>query len=414
VNSPAGRGKDAARPYFFLSYAHTPKVNARGAADPNLWVAKLYQDLCEAIFQITDAPAGHPVGFMDRSMHQGQKWAERLSRELASCRVFVPLYSPRYFKSEACGKEWHLFTRRSVYQRRPGAERMTGIVPALWVAMDHYTLPRVASELQFSHDSFGGDYASEGFYALMKIASYSSQYATAVLRLAQRIVDVADQTVIPVGQPLDFESQPSAFEPPEALDRVHISVFAYHHEELPPQRSASWYGERRTDWQPFRRESSRPLADDAADVARNMGFQPTVHEFEDHAETLLTADRPAAPSVLLVDRWAFLDPQRSDTVRRLDRRNLGSVAIMEPWNRTDQQCRDNERMLNELGDGILSTSRAGRQRPSLRDEGTVGGSPGNLEDFRGELERAVMRASNAFDQHRRPEGPTHRRPSISG
>ncbi|WP_051778639.1 TIR-like protein FxsC [Kitasatospora phosalacinea] len=187
---PPGRKGDEFRPYFFLSYAHTPRISPRGAADPNLWVAKLYQDLCEAILQITDVPAGHPVGFMDRSMHQGQKWAERLSHELATCRVFVPLYSPRYFKSEACGREWHLFTRRSVHQRRPTAERTTGIVPALWVSTEHLQLPRAAEELQFDHDSFGAEYATEGLYALMKIAAFSSQYHTAVWRLARRIVDV--------------------------------------------------------------------------------------------------------------------------------------------------------------------------------------------------------------------------------
>ncbi|WP_051776419.1 TIR-like protein FxsC [Kitasatospora phosalacinea] len=264
MSSGAGQRKDAPRPYFFLSYAHTPRINSRGAADPNLWVAKLYQDLSEAILQITDAPSGHPVGFMDRSMHQGQKWAERLSRELATCRVFVPLYSPRYFKSEACGREWHLFSRRSVYQRRPTAERMTGIVPALWVAMEHYQLPRVAGELQFNHDSFGAEYATEGLYALMKIAAFSSEYHTAVWRLARRIVDVAEQTVIPIGQVLDFESQPSAFDPPDNADQVRISVFSYRERELPPQRSAFWYGEQRTDWQPYRPDSSRPLAQDGA------------------------------------------------------------------------------------------------------------------------------------------------------
>ncbi|GAA2743139.1 TIR-like protein FxsC [Kitasatospora cinereorecta] len=412
MNGPTGRSKGSARPYFFLSYAHTPRVNSRGV-DPNHWVGRLFADLSEAILQITDIPAGDPIGFMDRSMHQGQKWAERLSWELANCRVFVPLYSPRYFKSEACGKEWHAFTRRSVYQRRPTAERATGIVPALWVSMDHYRLPRVASELQFSHDSFGADYAAEGLYALMKIDSYRSQYATAVLRLAQRIVDVADQTVIPIGQPLEFEAQPSAFEPPEPTDRVRISVYSYHSPELPPQRSASCYGEQRTDWQPFRPPSRRPLAEDAADVARGMGFQPTVHEFEDEAESLLTTDRATAPSVLLVDRWALLDSRRSETVRRVDRRNLAWLSVLEPWNREDQQCRDHERMLNEIGDTVLSTTRSGRQKPSLREEGSTG-TPGSLDEFRGEMERAVMRASTAFEQQStgRPVPAAPRRPRL--
>ncbi|MFE1316718.1 TIR-like protein FxsC [Kitasatospora phosalacinea] len=397
--------KDAPRPYFFLSYAHTPRISSRGAADPNLWVAKLYQDLCEAILQITDVPPGHPVGFMDRSMHQGQKWAERLSHELATCRVFVPLYSPRYFKSEACGREWHLFTRRQVHQRRPTAERMTGIVPALWVSTEHLQLPRAAAELQFDHDSFGAEYATEGLYALMKIAAFSSQYHTAVWRLARRIVEVAEQTVIPTGQVLDFESQPSAFEPPDRADQVHILVFSYREGELPPQRSAFWYGEQRTDWQPYRPDSSLPLAQDAADIARSMGFQPTVREFEEVAEQLLDGERPERPCVLLVDRWAFLDGRRAELLRRLDRRGLGSVAVIEPWNREDQQGRDQERMLDELGDGVLSVSRGVRDKPSLQPRSAA---PGSIEEFRGEMERAVMRACTAHERQ------SVRRPSLEG
>ncbi|MFD7733801.1 TIR-like protein FxsC [Kitasatospora phosalacinea] len=389
---------DVPRPYFFLSYAHTPRINSRGAADPDLWVAKLYQDLCEAILQITDVPDGHPVGFMDRSMHQGQKWAERLSHELATCRVFVPLYSPRYFKSEACGREWHLFSRRQVYHRSLTGERVTGIVPALWVSMDHYRLPRAADELQFNHDGFGAEYAAEGLYALMKLASYSSEYHTAVWRLARRIVDVAEQTVIPVGPALDFESQPSAFEPPDPADRLNILVFSYREHELPPQRSAFWYGEQRTDWQPYRPDSSRPLAQDAADIARGMGFQPTVREFEEVAAQLLAGERPDRPCVLLVDRWAFLDGRRAEAVRRLDRRNLGSVAVIEPWNREDQQSRDHERMLDELGDDLLTVTRGDRR-----------GTPGGIEEFRGEMERAVMRAFTAHERRpgdrRDPDGP---------
>jgi hypothetical protein len=256
VNSPVGRGKDSNGPYFFLSYAHVPWKSG-SSVDPNRWVKQLFQDLCDAILQITDEDGSRPIGFMDKSMHQGQRWADRLSRELAQCKVFVPLYSPRYFRSEACGKEWHAFTRRPVYQRRSGPERMTGVVPALWVPMDYYKLPKVASDLQFNHDSFGPDYATEGLFALMKIATYEAQYSRAVLHLARRIVDVARQTVIPTTQPLDFESLPSAFGPPVPGDQVRISVFSLHQDELPMQRSASFYGPSRTDWQPYQPRSLR-------------------------------------------------------------------------------------------------------------------------------------------------------------
>ncbi|CAM5503438.1 hypothetical protein SALBM217S_07580 [Streptomyces griseoloalbus] len=42
------------QPYFFLSYAHTPRVG-NGGGDPDHWVCVLYQDLCSTIMQLTDA-----------------------------------------------------------------------------------------------------------------------------------------------------------------------------------------------------------------------------------------------------------------------------------------------------------------------------------------------------------------------
>ena len=50
----AGRG----RPYFFLSYARTPKRDPGDKSDPDRWVYKLYKDLCDEILQMTDARPG--------------------------------------------------------------------------------------------------------------------------------------------------------------------------------------------------------------------------------------------------------------------------------------------------------------------------------------------------------------------
>ena len=40
-------------PYFFLSYARTPKRDPTDKEDPDRWVYKLYQDLRAAILQMT-------------------------------------------------------------------------------------------------------------------------------------------------------------------------------------------------------------------------------------------------------------------------------------------------------------------------------------------------------------------------
>lgn len=137
-----GGGGDAPEPYFFLSYAHTPKNHPKDR-DPNIWVERFYRDLCAHVLQLTSLPAGVPAGFMDQQMQPGEGWQERLSEALASCRVFVPLYSPRYFLSEQCGREWFVFSTRAVHhQARSNGSSGSGIVPALWVPVPAKQLPQ--------------------------------------------------------------------------------------------------------------------------------------------------------------------------------------------------------------------------------------------------------------------------------
>ncbi|NEE46574.1 TIR domain-containing protein, partial [Streptomyces sp. SID8455] len=69
------------------------------------------------VMAMTDLPAGASAGFMDREIRSGEGWSERLGETLATCRVFVPLFSPRYFASEMCGKEWHAFEQRAIHHR---------------------------------------------------------------------------------------------------------------------------------------------------------------------------------------------------------------------------------------------------------------------------------------------------------
>jgi TIR domain len=106
------------RPYFFLSYARTPKRDQADRSDPDRWVHKLYKDLCDEILQMTDAQPGE-AGFMDRENKLGAEWSPELMTAIKACRVFVPLYSRRYFESSNCGKEWFAFALDTT---RPGED----------------------------------------------------------------------------------------------------------------------------------------------------------------------------------------------------------------------------------------------------------------------------------------------------
>jgi hypothetical protein len=155
---------------------------------------------------------------MDREMHPGTDWRRRLSAGLSTCRVFVPLYSPRYFASEYCGREWYAFDQRQIeYQVRTG-EIADAIIPALWVPVDSPNLPDIARAIQFDHGAFGGRYSTDGFYGIMRRGRYGTEYRRAVFELARRIVEVANRTVIDPMPFEDFEALPSAFGSAEASE----------------------------------------------------------------------------------------------------------------------------------------------------------------------------------------------------
>ncbi|QMU74968.1 TIR domain-containing protein [Streptacidiphilus sp. PB12-B1b] len=423
-----GRLGENARPYFFLSYAHTPGTGSSGH-DPNLWVHRLYDDLCEAIMEITPHPEGVPVGFMDRGMHLGEGWVGRLSEALARCRVFVPLYSPRYFRSEPCGQEWRGFATRRVVSRY-GGDHHTGIVPVWWVRVPRENLPSVASSLQFNHSDFGTDYLNEGMLALSKLGYFRQSYELAVHRLAHRIVQVAESVYIEPGTTDDFLTLQSAFEPPEPARQLRISVLACDVRKLPPGRAAHAYGSSALDWQPYRRESDLSLVRHAQGVVSKLNFHTSVHLFEDEAEKLLgppgepgadgaagTAadgedgadaggdagggEEPSAPGVLLLDRWALLDPARQALVKRFDERNPSWISILEPWAEDDPDCRAAGPDLGGLADETLSRSR-GELRPTFR--GVQDGLP-TLSAFDRELPVAAFRAMSGFVDRTRPQPP---------
>ncbi len=200
-------------PYFFLSYRHTPKLVDHDETDPDVWAAKLYKDICDHLFQISSLPLADRIGFMDRELRPGNEWTVKLTTALASCRVFVPLYSPRYFGSEHCGREWSAFARRAVGTSHGGAEHTEAIIPALWVPVRPEQLPEAARKIHYLAGDYGGAYATHGFYRLMRLSKYHDEYEEAVYELARRIRDVAESSPVAPAPVADYDSLVNAFGP---------------------------------------------------------------------------------------------------------------------------------------------------------------------------------------------------------
>ncbi|WP_299537580.1 FxsC protein [uncultured Streptomyces sp.] len=370
------------RPYFFLSYAHTPGYG--GGTDPDMWVERLYQDLCGHVMALTDLPAGTPAGFMDREIRSGEGWSERLGDVLATCRVFVPLFSPRYFASEMCGKEWYAFEQRAIHHRARLNRPAEAIVPALWVPVPPSQLPGSAERLQFNHRDFGERYVTDGLYGLIKLRIFAQEYERAVYELAKRIVSVADTVRMETGRPVDYRLAPSAFGSPNsgsgAPRPMRITIAAPTRHDLPDGRLTDYYGDNPQDWNPYHPDSARPLAYVAEELVRSLNYQAVIGSFDEELGRSGGKPPPSAPEILLLDRWALQDEDRRRRLAAFDAEDRPWVTMVVPWNRDDHQSRAAEAELidkleatlpKKLSQGRTHCRAAARGVPSMEAFGQI-------------------------------------------
>lgn len=323
-------------PYFFLSYAHTPRLDHNSSVDTNLWIHKLYDDLSAEVLQLIKSPT---AGFMDREIRLGMQWPRELTAALATCRVFVPLYSPRYFASENCGKEWYAFSRRVLDQRARKPDTQMAIVPALWVPVEEDSLPDVAKDIQFNHHDLGHIYGRNGFAGIMKVRRFRDDYTLAVQGLARRIVEVAKKTIIDPAWHTDYATSESAFGENDvhemAEKRMQLTVVALDTAHLPEGRDRRYYGRTPLEWRPYLPAAEMPIIDYAMELAHYLGCQPRVMTLEDLLRYVARGGN--APGLLLIDAWAAKSQGCHDDLQRLDELDQDWIGVLQPRNKDDDQ-----------------------------------------------------------------------------
>ena len=410
------QGPRMPHPYFFLSYAHTPRL-AGESGNPDIWVVNLFKDLSSDIMQLTNLPPGARPGFMDRDLRTGSDWPSRLAQALATCRVFVPLYSRRYFDSENCGKEWFAFSRRALNHAARNSGPAEAIVPALWVPVPPAQLPEAARSIQFDHGELGDRYGTHGFYGIIKLSRYRSDYEEAVYELARRIVEVAQSTHIEPEEPAPYDSLESAFgtadQPKPGQRRLRITIVAAEASDLPSGRGNYHYGRIARNWSPYRPESVRSLADHAADLARNLDYWPDVGDLDEHLAGLLASERTCEPGVLLVDPWATVRAECREKLRRIDALGKPWIQVLVPWNYQDTETIDAEPELKQSLEISLKEKLA-----AIRvDCKAAANGVSSLDEFGIVLPMVVRAAARQYLKHTDvypPDGPFFERPRLTG
>lgn len=404
------------RPYFFLSYARTPKHDPGERDDPDRWVHKLYRDLCAEILQMTSCEP-EEAGFMDRENELGAEWSRKLLGALSSCRVFVPLYSPRYFESDNCGREWLAFARRELNHRARADQPVSAIVPALWTTMTRDLIPEVAQHIQYDHVDLGQRYLAEGFYGIMKLSSYRHDYQRAVHWLARRIIEVAEATNVRPDEPdlaIPFGTLEKSFGRTSARrtvnSQLHIAVVAHSISSLPPGRAKEYYGDTPQGWRPYWPDYQQPLTEYASEVARKcLDCQPVVTALQSGYDLL--SGTPPGPALCLVDAWTVLSDTHRDLLRGLNEVRASWVTVVVPWNHRDPELADAaddlRRQLSDLlGDRFLGVPRqcqlASAGVPTLLELGQI------LPQIMMIMMKRFLKGAQAYP----PPGPKIERPRL--
>lgn len=186
--------------YFFLSHAHSSTAGRE--------VDDFFRRVCNHLLQMTTFPADASPGYVDYEMRIGTDWPPKLAEALATCHVFVPIYSQRYFNSLWCGREWDAFGRREA-AHSGGSYPFSAIVPVLWDAADRINPPPCAANLQYYDDRLDERYKESGLYGLKYLSRHA--YLQASYIIASTICDVAAATKLDPCDPAIFDLSVNAF-----------------------------------------------------------------------------------------------------------------------------------------------------------------------------------------------------------
>jgi FxsC-like protein len=402
-------------PYFLISCPHTEHNGRRSEREPDYWVIKFYDDLCRHVEELAAVPAGTRVGILDRACWVEDDWVAGLPAALASCRVLVPIYSPRYFQSETCGKEWQAFADWSASQRA-AVTQAPAIVPVMWVPMSSGSLHQAARTVPIEY--FGVDsYASRGLDGIIKRSSYRADYDNVVRGVAQRVIATAERSPAVQWPEVDFDSLPNPFAhagaPESGAPRLLITVVAPQWDDLPPGRDEQFYGKASWDWTPYRPTSRQAIAQFTANFARGLGYRPYVCDLQEREDDLLAYGRAAHPELLIIDPWAVMRPECHRLLVRFNLADKPWVHVVIPWNPADDETTAAENQLRlALNSALGRKLELGRVTSGI----AVGGVP-SIAEFGAVLPLLIRTVGNRYLAHAPafpPDGSVVEKPTLLG
>lgn len=340
--------------WFFLSHSHW---------DQDEWLERFYEELVAEVRrqkQLSDKVVGF---FRKDKKEPTEDWDRASAEALKTAKVFLWLYSQKYFCSKYCGKEWKVFRSR---HEGPGLPPPL-MIPVYWDPPEKLptALPRAIEEIDYQKEQFGASYAKHGLRCLMKLENkYRGEYRNFLEKLAKQIIESAEKHPLPeLSTVPPFQEVTSAFDGPWMQGKLtapgpgrggpRVAKFVFvagsMRELTGHRRNIDWYGpEGGRDWKPY-----LPLAEgDVGLLAQGIAFKggfhyETVPLDDQFVERLQEAQRNNHIVLILVDAWTVRLPTYSDRTRAYDDQSFRHCAVFIPWNYKDDETEQERRQLEE-------------------------------------------------------------------
>jgi FxsC-like protein len=346
---------------FFFSYSR--KNN-------DVYLKRFLKDLSKELSALRPANNGQEAHFFDQHhLRRGMEWKQELLDALQNARVLVCVYSPDYFLSEYCGKEWQVFqARREQAIKVAQAAGQIGvklppiIKPVIWVPFDGHA-PSAIGPIQYKDGDPHAEVNTDGLmHIIRQFSKYKNKYWDYIRALAEEIKETVEKhDVKPLAGVLNIDAIPNAFcdappVPPAAHglqsapagagpETVRFVYVAGKPDELSPKRQevVSYHHNGGKEWKPFWSPPpahSKPIFALAQEAA--IGEPPY---FDNHdlpitstlQQDVKTAEKQGQLVVLLVDSWtACLDPYKQ-WLRHFDEANYFNCSVIIPWNDSDTE-----------------------------------------------------------------------------
>ena len=304
-------------PVFFVSYARADTDYQPYRND----MQRFIDDLSAKVAVKMGIPRVGVCFFDESSIETGTIWRSELADALKTTRVGVTLYSPSYFTSQWCGKEFQVFLNRAAAD--PAAPKsQIGIVPVLW--MKCTTLPPSVQEIQYKHDAFPREYLEVGVQQLLSLKVYSDHYQLSLEAIANGIVSTAATGLAPV-QVVDLQNIPSAWDRSSAADPES------HKEGAIAKTCFVFVSRQGWDWQPYP-ERRKAIGAMAQQISGDLGLR--------YEEIVCDATLPkklketrisSVPTVLFGDPTSLLDGAYAQPMREYDELYLLNCGALVPW-----------------------------------------------------------------------------------